>query len=217
MNIKAEIEDKKALVVAEAEGLVVVDKEGADEAASVGRQIKTLKSEIKGTFRPIIEKAHEAHKEALAQEKKYLEPLNKAESILKEKILKWQRAERERAEAIARAREAEERARLEAEAQKLAEEGDEDEALALLEESDNVVVREEAEKVSGAQVRRNMDVEVDIEQLVRAVAEGRAPMEFLAPNPAAIRAASRSMSESVFSQRFKDCGLRLYDKGSVAF
>jgi hypothetical protein len=216
MNLE-KVEEKQALVVTEAESLVVLDKAGADEAASVGRQVKSLKEEVKSAFRPIIAAAHNAHREALAQEKKYLEPLEKAEKILKDKILGWQQLERLRAEAEAKRKELEEKRRREAEAEKLADEGKDEEALKVLEEAEDVVYEAEAEKVTGAQVRKNMDVEVDIEQLIKAVHEGRAPLSFLAPNPTAIRAIVRSMDEKTFAKQFAGCGLRLYDKGSVAF
>jgi len=49
-------------------------------------QIKQLRDKIKGTFRPIIEKAFAAHKEAVAQEKRYLGPLDTAEGIIKGKM-----------------------------------------------------------------------------------------------------------------------------------
>jgi hypothetical protein len=40
-----------------------------------------LRKEISGTFDPIIKKAHEAHKEAVAQKKRYTEPLDKADEF----------------------------------------------------------------------------------------------------------------------------------------
>ena len=49
-------------------------------------QIKQLKEKIEGTFGPIIEKAFAAHKEAVAQKKRYLVPLDTAEGIIKGKM-----------------------------------------------------------------------------------------------------------------------------------
>jgi hypothetical protein len=57
--------------------------------------IKDLRKEIDATFDPIIKKAHEAHKEAVAQKKKVDAPLVEAEGIIKPRIAAWN-AEQER-------------------------------------------------------------------------------------------------------------------------
>ena len=47
------------------------------------QSIKLIMREISNTFNPIIKKAHEAHKEAVGQKKKYEEPLMIAEKEIK--------------------------------------------------------------------------------------------------------------------------------------
>ena len=45
--------------------------------------IKIMRDEIGRTFNPIIKKAHEAHKEAVAKKKEHEEPLKDAETTIK--------------------------------------------------------------------------------------------------------------------------------------
>ena len=67
-----------------------------DIAVGCTRDIKGIQKDINDTFDPIILKAHEAHKEALAQKKKHSEPLLQAEAIMKQKLVKWDSDERKR-------------------------------------------------------------------------------------------------------------------------
>jgi len=69
-----------------ADAIQVHDPEMLDAATVFLRDVKKLESEIESTFGPIVSKCHEAHKEALAQKKKYLEPLQGAEKKLRKKI-----------------------------------------------------------------------------------------------------------------------------------
>lgn len=68
-------------------------------------EIRELRKEVDSTFKPIIERAHQAHKEALAQKKKYDKPLEEAESITKRVIAVYlSEVERKRKEAIEKQR-----------------------------------------------------------------------------------------------------------------
>jgi hypothetical protein len=80
--------------------------------------IKALQKEIDSTFDPIIQAAHEAHKKALTQKKKFEDPLDQAERMVKPKIGAYlQEQDRIRREAEEAARRAEwERQRVEKEA-----------------------------------------------------------------------------------------------------
>jgi hypothetical protein len=109
--MEKELEQKALSVVTQANELAIVDDENYQHASMIlTKVIKPMAAEIKSTFRPIIEKAHASHKEACAQEKRHLEPLAKAEVIIKNKISVYldeidrkQREERARLEAEAKA------------------------------------------------------------------------------------------------------------------
>jgi hypothetical protein len=67
--------------------------------------IKAVRKEIDDTFNPIIEKAHQAHKEAINQKRKVETPVAEAEQIIKSKIADYTREmERIREEEEARLR-----------------------------------------------------------------------------------------------------------------
>lgn len=89
--------------------LIVKDSEGIALARNMVQDIRRLKKEIEDTFDPIIQKAYQAHKEAVAQKKRYIEPLDKAEAIIRQKITdcvtEIERRQREEAEKERRARE----------------------------------------------------------------------------------------------------------------
>jgi len=70
----------------EANALVVKDVGAIEAGRNLIRGIRALKQEIESAFDPIITKAHQAHKEALAQKKRYVEPLDNAENLIKQKI-----------------------------------------------------------------------------------------------------------------------------------
>jgi len=97
---------------------------------------KTLMKEITDTFGPLKKKAHEAHGALVAAERKHLEPLEKAESVIKGKMSTWAieqeliRVAKE-SELRAAAQKAEEERRL-AEAQAAEDRGDKAEAAQLL-------------------------------------------------------------------------------------
>lgn len=103
--------------------------------------IKALQKEIDATFDPIIQAAHEAHKKALAQKKKFEEPLIRAERVVKPKITAYlQEQERIRREAEEQARQVEwERRQAEQEAMRKALEaeahGKQKEAEKIIEEA----------------------------------------------------------------------------------
>ena len=101
-----DLEQKIEIVPAKAQEIRVTDD-------------KSLLNEVKDTFDPVIKKAHEAHKEALAQKKRHEAPLLKAESYIKNQISGYyaeiERKRREAEERERRRREEEERKRREAE------------------------------------------------------------------------------------------------------
>lgn len=164
----------KALTVPEqAKAVRIVDDASYESAAGVLLRVKDLRAEIAGVFGPIIKRAHEAHKEALAQQKKVEQPLVDAEAILKPQMVRYldQKEKERRAEATrleAEARKLEEDARLEAAAAAEAT-GDHAAAEAIFEQPlppPPVVVQKTVPKVSGISSKEVIDFVVEDEMMV---------------------------------------------------
>lgn len=168
-----EIEKKVALVPDEAQAIRVVDGPSYERAGLLLTTIKGFRAEINRTFDPIISKAHEAHREALAQKKRHDEPLVRAEAILKPRMVAYlqaedekRRQEQERLDAIAR-REAEDRQL--AQAARAEEAGNQDKAVSILERPTMVapvVLPSAAPKVAGVKTYDRLDFRVDDAKLV---------------------------------------------------
>ena len=121
----------------------IATREGFDRAGKKLDEVIALKDEIKSTFGPIVTKAHEAHKEALKQQKKHLEVPLRLETILKGARGVWVQAREREAEVAAKAVADAEQKRREDEAKKRAE----DEALAKAEALLEAGEEEKAEEV----------------------------------------------------------------------
>lgn len=139
-----------------AKSIAIITAEDYTAAGEFLLGIKAVRKRIDETFDPIIDKAHQAHKEALAQKKKVEAPLIEAEGIIKPKIAEYNseqeriRKEEERRLAEVARKEEEERRLAEAEAAEKA--GDIAEAQAILDEPvyvPPVVVQKTTPKVSG--------------------------------------------------------------------
>lgn len=169
--MKNELEKKVFSLPEKVKEIVVIDKSSLDRAHQALLYIKKVRKEISDFCDDNIRRLHEAHKEALAQKKKFEQPLIEAEAYLSPQISSYlakleqirkaaeDKARREREEAERRARE-EEEARLEA-AIKAEEEG-------KLEEAEKILDREPIqdpltpetvvpfkEKLKGLSVRKN--------------------------------------------------------------
>src|SRR3990167_2768459 len=105
-----DLEGKALTTVTQAQELTVKNQASYDFANNFLRVVKELQRTISDTFRPIISAANATWKGALAEEKKHLEPLQKAEALVKAKMLEWMQ-EQERARR-------EQETRLQAEAEK---------------------------------------------------------------------------------------------------
>jgi len=84
--MKKELETKISVSLVKAGELIVSDQDSLSKANEFLLGIKQLRKEIDEVFSPIIEAAYKAHKEAVAQKKKFEEPLLKAEQMVKQKI-----------------------------------------------------------------------------------------------------------------------------------
>jgi hypothetical protein len=116
--------------------------------------IKGLRAEAEKTFRPIIEKAYAAHKEACAQLKKIDQPLEQAERAIKGKLAAYE--------------EEQERLRLAEQARLQAEED------ARRAEQERLLLAQAARLQAEEQARIDAEIEAQIEQ---AEAQGATPAE----------------------------------------
>lgn len=181
-------------VVKKAQDLEVTDPEGLNISAEYLKACKARKKKIGEAFDDIVKKAHEAHKAATSERKKHLDPVEKAEKIIKGKVgayqLEQEKIQRQReAEAREKARQAEEEKQL-AEAQALQAEGMTEEAEAVLEEERPIeVAKVETQKMpEGVSTRDNWKFEVvDVSKL---------PREYIMPDTKAIGSVVKALKQN---------------------
>lgn len=198
-----ELEKQAVAVDEKARGMAVRNQAQYSEANGFVVNIKNLQKQVKDTFGPIIKKAHEAHREAKDQETKHLEPLLKAEELIKGKMMTYLReqeairleaerklqadADRKRQEAIAKA----EAARAE---------GKEAKADKYEEKAANIIAPQLASTVDkgNAVIKKLYRAEVyNLMALVKAVAGGQAPLVLVEANLPALNAQARALKESL--------------------
>ena len=122
-----------------ADALKVTNDEEYQDAAEFLKTLKDQAGKVKDFFKPLKDAAHKAHKEVCDREKLMLDPLTKAESVIKKAVGEYlAEQERKRKAAEERARQAAkaEADRLLAEAAALENEGKTEEATAAMEEAE---------------------------------------------------------------------------------
>jgi len=196
-----------------AKKLSVTNNESLSSANTFLVSIKRMRREINNAFDPIIKKAHEAHREALATKKRYDQPLIEAEMIVKPLIASYMaelaRKRREAEEATRRAEE--ERRRKEAE--RIAAAVDESEAdgdvsgiAEILSEDEPEIKPVEyvpAPKLEGTSIRKIWKWKVvDIDKI---------PREYLIVNPNMISAEMRDKKGETNIP-----GIQVYSEDSVS-
>lgn len=194
------LQRKQEDVVSRAEALEIKTQPEYENAVNFVKDVKALQKEIKTTFDPIVDKANKAHKEAVRQRNKFLDPAKSAEKTVKTKMSNYvaeqerkRREEEERLRKLAARREAEARRKAE-EAAKLAEKkrlaGEEEEAAMLEEKAEQFIERANAieapvlanrvDEVRGVSYREGWDVEI--------TDPAQVPRNFCVPDLKAIRA-----------------------------
>ena len=195
-------------VVSQANQLTIESAEDYEMACSFLTLIATRKKQVGDTFDPIVQKAHATWQEAIAQRKKFLDPLITAESDVKRKVADWRteqerirKAEEDRVAAEAK-REAEERAL--AEAQQLEANGEHELAAIVLEEAANapapVVVGMStipkqdgiAKKTTWKWRYKGGDQVAALRMIVKAAANDERLLAYLAFNETAVGATARA-------------------------
>lgn len=157
-----EVIDSKALSAVEtAKALTIKDRPKYENAGALLLSLKDIEKEINETFDPVIKSAYEAHRAAIAARDKHREPIREAEKIIKGKMGEFQKLEEKRLrdeEVRLRelAKQEEENERLQT-AERLINEGREEEAIVLLQgevETPPIVLPEaSAPKIKGIVTR----------------------------------------------------------------
>lgn len=169
--------------------------------------IKTMRKEIDDTFNPIIKKAFTAHKEAVAQKKRYEKPLIDAEKSVKLKIASYMREQEEiRRKKEEEARKAEEERQLmEKHAQILSDAGRHDAAEDAKKSipAQKEYVPHEVPKLQGTGIRRIWKW--------RVVDESKIPREYLVVDSAKITRLVKSTKGQI-----RIPGIEIYSEDSVS-
>lgn len=209
-NDIAVLESEANVVLNKAIVFTIKTQQDYDSAAIFIRGVKGLKKKVEETFRPIVTKAHAAWKEAKDKENKHLQPLQEAEQIVKKCSLAWyeeqeaerlknERIEREKADAIERKRKAE----LNQQADNWEAKGNTQKADERRAAADQVFippapVMPTVKKAEGQAIKENWKAEVtDLKSLVLAVAQGRAPLNFLQADIVVINKQAKATKDSM--------------------
>ena len=223
-NEIAVIENEANLVLIKAKSFTIETQQDYDMAAVFIRGVKGLQKKVEETFKPIVSKAHAAWKEAKDQENKHIKPLQEAEEIVKKVSISWyeeqeriridqERKAREEAVAAENKRKAElERQAANHEAKGNTEKAEERRAQAEQVYVAPVPVTATAVKAEGQSIKENWKAEVtDLMALVKAVAQGRAPIKFLQADMVAINKQARATKNSMNFD-----GVKFYSENNMA-
>lgn len=192
-NISQEIAQKAATIKEKADAIAVVDQASYDAADALNNAARAEKKSFHAFFDPIDEASRKQRQAVISQGKAIDDPLDYVIKITGQKQAAWMRIEQARVE--------EERRQKEAEARKLAEEEQRKAAEVLKEagltnaaeavlEAPVVIQKVDVSapvKQAGTSYRTSYSAEcVSLMDLVKAVAEGRAPICYLEVNQTAI-------------------------------
>jgi hypothetical protein len=192
-------EDRALELIKSIETLQVVDQASYDEANKYNALAYEGKKAFHAWFDPIKEASTKQWQATNAQGKKIDEPFDSVIKITGKRMADWQAIERARVAEERRV--AEEKARKEAEdaaliaAQALKDAGMDKAAEAVLETPVTIakVEIDEPQKAEGLSYRDQYSAEVlSLMELVKAVAEGKAPIAYLEPNLTALNSWARS-------------------------
>jgi len=161
-----EVQKESLDVAKKADSIIISNNEQRNLALDFLKVIKGMQRKVSETFDPIIEKAHQAHKEAIAQKNKYYTPLLAAEKNIKSKdvefVMQQERIRREqeeklRQEAIRKQQE------LERKAQEAREKGKEVQAEKYEDKAAQIIaptLSSRTDKIDGISYKTDWDFEV---------------------------------------------------------
>ena len=225
--IEQETETTALTLVNQSALIKVASYEDRDKATSIGVELKNLVKVIEDKYKPRIKEAYSLHRGLKSDCDEFVSPLKHAMDNIRKEIIKFnQGEERKRLEKEAEQKrlafiEAEkERKKLEDEALAAAEQGDNEtfeEKIIEKEEvrrEDHMPVSAPTPKMKGGSSQRaNWQTEVnDLMKLVKAVAAGDQPIEYLTANTKALSQIGKATKGAM-----KIPGVKFYDKGTVSF
>ena len=195
MEIK-EVDQKALTVIEQARSVIITDTPSYTRAGELWSAINDMKKQVDETFKGIISKAHQAHKEALLQRAKIFDPLDKAGRSVKGLMSAYDaEQERIRREEEARLREIarkEEEERQLAEAMEAEENGDHETATEIISTPVNVppvVVPKTTPKLQGGPVYRTI-------WQFRITDARKIPRDYLMPDEVKIGGVVRALKEA---------------------
>ena len=203
LDTQRDVEVKTMAIPEKAKSIAVVDNESMEMANGLLLDIKALRKEVETTFKPLAQKAFEAHKAIKAQWDKAEAPLKEGETILKSSIRKYmdeierlRREEERRLQEIARKQEEERRL---AEALLAEAEGNREEAEAILDEpiiTPTVVIKADIPKVDNRMFTKRYKAQVfDLPALLK-YAVSTQQYDLVLANETALNARARALKES---------------------
>lgn len=206
----AELQAAVAVIVAEADSVVVVDEPSYLGAMEYGSKIAKAETLIDNVLRPEATRRHAYHKIITDLIKKLGDPLAKAKSDIGKRARDWQRIEREKREAAARAEEDRKRKLIEEErirqAESLAARGKAALADAVLEKP------VEVERVQTVEVAKSDSASTRSKWTFEIVDAEAIPREYLMVDEKKIRGVVNAMKNATNIP-----GVRVWDEGTTAF
>jgi hypothetical protein len=203
-NEQVELKEKANAITQWAGDVKVTCKEDADNAIAGLAKIKAVRAAWCKYWEPLKRSANEAWKGIVAKEKEGTEHIDKAEEVVKRKVLTWQNLEREKAaaeqrrlQAIADEQARRERERLEAQAAKLK---TPEKAQERLEQAAAIVapvITVAAPEMTGTRSTWKAEVE-DMSMLIKMATKGSVAESLLSFNQSAADAFARSTKGKVF-------------------
>ena len=207
------VEERALEIRSKADGIVVASQDDLDIAQAFLISLKSIRKEIDRTFAPVIKKAHDAHKEAIAQKKKHEAPILDAEKLVKGRVKVYldeqERLRAEEAAAQLAIRKAEEDAALAA-AEAAEKDGDSVAAERLIESAAKETEQALTEKKKPSPQLRGRSHTRKVWKW-EIVDESKIPREYLVVDTKKIGAAVRSNSGNVDIP-----GVRTYEDTVVA-
>ncbi len=176
-----------------AKELVIETEEQATEASEMVQKLKELESEIRASFDPIVEQAHKAHKEAIAQRDEHLKPVLEAQKKIKDCLSKWKEKEElkrlQEAMRIAEEKRKEEEEKRLQQAELLEKMGETEKANEILEQPIFCAPETEKIKVEGISFAEIWTYEI--------INEAEIPREYLMPDEKKINSVVKAMKNNI--------------------
>jgi hypothetical protein len=199
-------------LVTQARSLAIETTDDYENASAFLQLIAERKQKVGEVFDPIVEKAHAAHKEAVAQRNKLLDPLRVIELDVKNKIARFRsdQERKRRAEELRLQEEAHQKAEADAlaQAEQLQAAGEPELAGMVIEEAvaapaPVVVLPSTVPKQDGISGRTNWKYRITDEAVI--------PREYLSPDPVKIGAVVRAQKSLA-----RIPGIEVYPEESVS-